>query len=145
MQDWLVTPSGVFLLSSKAGGVGLNLIGASRLILYDVDWNPANDLQVCTHELCLFSVKLSCFGSYLWDFCLDCPKLKYAFSSSWKAFQTMCLDLSCATSQNPSISTIVVYVLCYYSSRYYLYSMRVSHYNLLIASYLGIVVMAFVS
>ena len=26
--------------------MGLNLIGASRLILYDVDWNPANDLQV---------------------------------------------------------------------------------------------------
>lgn len=35
----------VFLLSSKAGGVGLNLIGASRLVLYDIDWNPANDLQ----------------------------------------------------------------------------------------------------
>ncbi|TPX68731.1 hypothetical protein SpCBS45565_g02888 [Spizellomyces sp. 'palustris'] len=28
----------VFLLSSKAGGVGLNLTGASRLILYDIDW-----------------------------------------------------------------------------------------------------------
>jgi len=35
----------IFLLSSKAGGVGLNLVGASRLILYDIDWNPANDLQ----------------------------------------------------------------------------------------------------
>ncbi|XP_074637415.1 DNA repair and recombination protein RAD54B-like isoform X3 [Acropora palmata] len=35
----------VFLLSSKAGGVGLNLIGASRLILFDIDWNPANDIQ----------------------------------------------------------------------------------------------------
>ncbi|XP_045027998.1 DNA repair and recombination protein RAD54B isoform X2 [Daphnia magna] len=35
----------IFLLSSKAGGVGLNLIGASRLILYDIDWNPANDMQ----------------------------------------------------------------------------------------------------
>lgn len=35
----------VFLLSSKSGGVGLNLIGASRMILYDVDWNPANDSQ----------------------------------------------------------------------------------------------------
>jgi len=37
----------VMLLSTKAGGVGLNLIGASRLVLYDIDWNPANDLQVC--------------------------------------------------------------------------------------------------
>nr|XP_037284031.1 DNA repair and recombination protein RAD54B-like [Rhipicephalus microplus] len=35
----------VFLLSCKAGGVGLNLVGASRIVLYDVDWNPANDLQ----------------------------------------------------------------------------------------------------
>lgn len=35
----------IFLLSAKAGGVGLNLIGASRLVLYDVDWNPASDLQ----------------------------------------------------------------------------------------------------
>lgn len=35
----------VFLLSSKAGGVGLNLVGASRLVLYDNDWNPLVDLQ----------------------------------------------------------------------------------------------------
>lgn len=35
----------VFLLSAKAGGVGLNLVGANRLILFDPDWNPATDLQ----------------------------------------------------------------------------------------------------
>ncbi|TRM69761.1 SNF2 family N-terminal domain-containing protein [Schizophyllum amplum] len=35
----------VFLLSSKAGGVGINLTGASRLILFDCDWNPSYDLQ----------------------------------------------------------------------------------------------------
>ncbi|XP_076053283.1 DNA repair and recombination protein RAD54B-like isoform X2 [Oratosquilla oratoria] len=35
----------VFLLSAKAGGVGLNLSGASRILLYDIDWNPATDLQ----------------------------------------------------------------------------------------------------
>nr|QDO16345.1 DNA repair and recombination protein RAD54-like [Lingulodinium polyedra] len=34
-----------FLLSSKAGGCGLNLIGANRLVMYDPDWNPANDRQ----------------------------------------------------------------------------------------------------
>ncbi|AMD22390.1 HGR051Cp [Eremothecium sinecaudum] len=34
-----------FLLSAKSGGVGLNLIGASRLILFDNDWNPSVDLQ----------------------------------------------------------------------------------------------------
>lgn len=35
----------IFLLSSKAGGCGINLIGANRLILLDPDWNPAADQQ----------------------------------------------------------------------------------------------------
>lgn len=35
----------IFLLSSKAGGCGINLIGANRLILFDPDWNPASDQQ----------------------------------------------------------------------------------------------------
>ncbi|CAI5759067.1 unnamed protein product [Candida verbasci] len=35
----------IFLLSSKSGGMGINLIGASRLILFDNDWNPSVDLQ----------------------------------------------------------------------------------------------------
>ena len=47
----------IFLLSSKAGGTGLNLIGASRLILYDIDWNPANDIQVKT-MICLFIIDI---------------------------------------------------------------------------------------
>ncbi len=34
-----------FLLTTRAGGVGLNLIGGSRLILFDTDWNPAIDTQ----------------------------------------------------------------------------------------------------
>jgi DNA repair and recombination protein RAD54B len=39
------TTSFAFLLSAKSGGVGLNLIGASRIVLFDIDWNPATDLQ----------------------------------------------------------------------------------------------------
>ncbi|KDN40884.1 hypothetical protein K437DRAFT_275613 [Tilletiaria anomala UBC 951] len=35
----------VFLLSAKSGGVGLNLIGANRLVLFDSDWNPSTDKQ----------------------------------------------------------------------------------------------------
>ena len=38
-------PRFIFLLSSKAGGVGLNLIGGNRLIMLDPDWNPATDQQ----------------------------------------------------------------------------------------------------
>ena len=28
----------IFMLSSKAGGCGLNLIGANRLVMFDPDW-----------------------------------------------------------------------------------------------------------
>ncbi|XP_077301098.1 DNA repair and recombination protein RAD54B-like [Arctopsyche grandis] len=35
----------IFLLSSRAGGAGLSLSSASRLILFDSDWNPAIDNQ----------------------------------------------------------------------------------------------------
>jgi len=34
-----------FLISTKAGGTGLNLTGADTVIFYDHDWNPANDRQ----------------------------------------------------------------------------------------------------
>jgi SNF2 family DNA or RNA helicase len=33
------------LLSTRAGGLGLNLTGADTVIFYDHDWNPTNDLQ----------------------------------------------------------------------------------------------------
>eukprot|EP01071_Lankesteria_metandrocarpae_P012246 Lankesteria_metandrocarpae@DN5630_c0_g1_i1.p1 len=35
----------VFMLSTKAGGVGLNLTAANVVILMDQDWNPHNDRQ----------------------------------------------------------------------------------------------------
>lgn len=35
----------VFLLSIRAGGVGLNLQAADTVIMYDTDWNPQIDLQ----------------------------------------------------------------------------------------------------
>lgn len=33
------------LLTTRTGGVGLNLTGADRIILYDPDWNPMTDAQ----------------------------------------------------------------------------------------------------
>lgn len=35
----------VFLLCTRAGGVGINLASADTVVIYDSDWNPQNDLQ----------------------------------------------------------------------------------------------------
>ena len=39
------SPAFVFLLSVRAGGVGLNLQAADTVIFYDTDWNPQMDAQ----------------------------------------------------------------------------------------------------
>lgn len=35
----------ILLLTTKVGGIGVNLTGADRVLLYDPDWNPSTDMQ----------------------------------------------------------------------------------------------------
>jgi len=36
----------IFILTTKVGGLGTNLTGANRVIIFDPDWNPSTDMQV---------------------------------------------------------------------------------------------------
>lgn len=35
----------ILLLLLKVGGIGVNLTGANRVLLFDPDWNPSTDIQ----------------------------------------------------------------------------------------------------
>ena len=35
----------MFLLTTRVGGLGVNLVGADRIIIYDPDWNLSTDTQ----------------------------------------------------------------------------------------------------
>ncbi len=45
VKEGEIHPIPVFLLSTKAGGLGINLTAADTVILHDLDFNPENDRQ----------------------------------------------------------------------------------------------------
>ncbi len=53
----------IFLLTTRAGGLGINLATADTVIMYDSDWNPQVDLQAEGEQPLLFVLLLLLYGS----------------------------------------------------------------------------------
>lgn len=54
------------MLSTRAGGLGINLATADVVVLYDSDWNPQVDLQAMVSIL--FYVFLTSSKNIMWGY-----------------------------------------------------------------------------
>lgn len=69
----------VFLLCTRAGGLGINLTAADTCIIFDSDWNPQNDLQVTIRMIAV---------------CLSCPSIQEHHDRARLGYRE-CLPCSC--------------------------------------------------
>ncbi|GBE87288.1 ISWI chromatin-remodeling complex ATPase ISW2 [Sparassis crispa] len=99
------SPYQVFLISTKAGGLGINLTKASTVIMVDCDWNPQNDLQAIARAHRIGQTKtvkvyrLICRGS-VEDQMLDRIRRKLFLS-----LKVMAADGSSSDEQNSALKT----------------------------------------
>jgi DNA excision repair protein ERCC-6 len=67
----------VFLLTTRVGGLGVNLTGANRILLFDPDWNPSTDIQARERAWRLGQKKPVTIFRCACDGCDVCAQLRY--------------------------------------------------------------------
>ena len=81
----------ILLLPGLSGGVGINLVGANRMLMLGADWDPANDLQLArrvwrpgqTSEVFLWRlVTKGCFDERVFERGIDKEQLRLIIDSA---------------------------------------------------------------
>lgn len=93
------SPYFIFALSTRAGGLGLNLQTADTVIMFDSDWNPQMDQQVPhLYALAHHSV------SHLCHFHVTSVSLRYCHATFWVNFCFAVNDMVPAQAlQSPTV------------------------------------------
>jgi hypothetical protein len=74
-----------FLLSTRAGGVGINLIAADTCIIFDSDWNPQNDVQAMARSHRIGQQKIVKVFRLVTRNTYDAPKFGRFVKAAWHA------------------------------------------------------------
>ena len=85
----------IFLLSTRAGGQGLNLVGADTVIFVDSDFNPQNDLQAAARAHRIGQTRCVCVCMHMYMCTCMCVHMYMCTCMCMHMYMCTCMCVVC--------------------------------------------------